>query len=374
MANKVRNTPKPQNVLAKENQVNQKITKGILPALPSFVADYDKSLDRKGRSVKTRLAYVTDISHFLEYMIADTGLSEAKTVKEITLEDMNRLKGRDVNDYLSFAKNHENDDGTIVVNGKDALARKKSSIAGLLKFLYREDLIEYDITEKIDAISVKQTDRIVKTLEENEVMDMLDAVTTGEPLTPHQKKYWEKTKYRDKFIITLFVIAGLRISELQQLNISSFNLKREEFIIYRKRGKEAVMPMNKTLVQGFKEYMEFDRAHCTDIAPGHEDALFLSLSAKRKAKDGKTVPQGRKRLSVNQIRALVHTYTSAAVGGTGVSPHKLRATAATTAIRRGNDISKVASLLDHDNIQTTTRYININMDDKRSVLESIDRE
>ena len=120
--------------------------------------------------------------------------------------------------------------------------------------------------------------------------------------------------------------------------------------------------------------MELDRGQCSDVAEGHEDALFLCLTSKRKDPNGKYVTLCRKRLSVNQIRMIVHRYTSIAIGGTGVSPHKLRATAATTAIRRGNDISMVASLLDHDNIATTQKYVQILNDDKRRVLSDMELE
>ena len=373
MPAKIRNTTgRPQNVLAKENALNNKITKELLPSLPSFVWKYNDFLNAEGRSVKTRLAYIQDISHFLEYMISDTGLSEASETKDVTLSEIEALKGRDVNAYLSYVQRYELPDGTVVENGKDSRARKRSSIAGLLKFLYRQDMIEYDVTGKILTISVKDSERTVKALQENEVLDMIDIVTTGEGLTEHQRAYWEKTRHRDTFILTLFVVAGLRISELQQLNISSFNLKREEFTIYRKRGKESVMPMNRTLINAFNEYMELDRGQCSDVAEGHEDALFLCLTSKRKDPNGKYVTLGRKRLSVNQIRMIVHRYTSIAIGGTGVSPHKLRATAATTAIRRGNDISMVASLLDHDNIATTQKYVQILNDDKRRVLSDME--
>lgn len=369
---KIRNTTgRPQNVLELENKLNNKITKEILPDLPSFVTKYNDSLANMNRSVKTRKAYMEDIAHFLKYMTEDTGLSEGKTAKDVSLSDMENLKATDVDSYLSYVMRYELDDGTVVENGPDARARKRSSIVGLLKFLYKKDYIEHDITGKIDPISVKDSARTVIALQENEVMDLLDIVATGQGLTSHEQAYWEKTKYRDKFIITLFVVTGLRISELQQLNLSSFNLKREEFEIFRKRGKKAVMPMNTTLLDAYNEYMEMDRGHCTDIAPGHEDALFLCLTSKTKGKDGKMIPMGRKRLSVDQIRALVKKYTCIATGGSGVSPHKLRATAATTAIRRGTDISRLASLLDHDSVTTTQRYIKSSEEDKRLVIQNM---
>ena len=372
MANRVRNTSKPQNVLAKENNINRKVTDELLPALPSFVADYDRYLDAEGRSVKTRYAYIKDISYFLEYMISGSGLSVAEKVKDVTLQEIERLKGKDINDYLVYTKQYEADDGTIMQNGSDSRARKKSSIVGLLKYLYRQDLIEHDVTGKVMQISVRQSNRAVKVLQENEMLDLLDVVSTGNGLSDRQKRYWEKTRYRDTLILALFTIAGLRLSELQQLNISSFNLKREEFTIYRKRGKESIIPMNATILTIYNDYMEMDRGRCTNVASGHEDALFLCLKSEEKDSEGNRHAVGRKRLSERQIQALVHKYTAVIMGDGGYSPHKLRATAATTAINRGNDITRVASLLDHDSVTTTQRYINVTEEDRRKVLESME--
>lgn len=373
MANKVRNTSRPQNVLAKESKIDHRITDELLPILPSFIADYNSYLDGQGRSVRTREEYIKDLTGFLEYMASGTGLTDAASIKEITLSDIDNLKGRDINDYLSYIKRYEAEDGTIMQNGDDARARKRSSIVGLLKFLYRQDMIEQNVTEKVMPISVKASSRTVKALQENEAAELLDVVTTGSGLTDRQLHYWELTKYRDKLIIALLSIAGLRVSELQQLNISSFNLKREEFTIYRKRGKESVIPLNRTLIDILNEYMENDRRHCPDVAPGNEDALFLSLPTDEKDAHGNIRPTGRKRLSDRQIRALVHKYTAVVIGGSGYSPHKLRATAATTAIQRGNDLSRVAALLDHDSVTTTQRYVHTSQEDKRRVMASMEQ-
>lgn len=49
---------------------------------------------------------------------------------------------------------------------------------------------------------------------------------SGEGLTEKEKVYWEKTKLRDKAILALFVTYGLRLNELRELNISSFNFSR----------------------------------------------------------------------------------------------------------------------------------------------------
>ena len=109
----------------------------------------------------------------------------------------------------------------------------------LFRQLYRDEIIEKNISEGFNPIRLqKQSEREIKALEDNKVLRMLDIVTTGEGLIGAQKRYWKVTKYRDKAILIFFLTYGLRLQELWQLNLSSFNFQREEFKIYRKRNKE----------------------------------------------------------------------------------------------------------------------------------------
>ena len=209
----------------------------------------------------------------------------------------------------------------------------------------------------------KASEREIKALQDDEVMIMLDAVTTGANLTPKEHQYWEKTKKRDKAILLLFITYGLRLFELQQLNVSSFNFNRGEFKIYRKRDKEAIMPMNRSVTEVITDYLENERADDEKIVSGHEDALFLSL-------------QGR-RMTERAIRDLVKKYTSIGMSTSrraGYSPHKLRATAATSLIGRGNSIFDVQALLDHEQVTTTQLYANHKMNVKRDLVKDMEWE
>ena len=202
-----------------------------------------------------------------------------------------------------------------------------------------------------------------KALQDDEVMIMLDAVTNGTGLTDHERTYWEKTKLRDKAILVVFVTYGLRLSELQQLNLSSFNFSRGEFKIYRKRGKESVMPLNKSVIMVINDYINTERKTVIAEDAAAEDALFLSLQGKR--------------ITERAIRELVKKYTSIALGTsrrTGYSPHKLRATAATSLINRGNSIYDVAALLDHEQVTTTQLYAQHKMNVKRDLVNDMEWE
>lgn len=234
----------------------------------------------------------------------------------------------------------------------------------LFKQLYRDEYVEKNITDGFDPIRVpKAGEREIKALQDDEVMIMLDAVTTGANLTPKEHQYWEKTKKRDKAILILFLTYGLRLFELQQLNVSSFNFNRGEFKIYRKRDKEAIMPMNQSVTEVLTDYLENERPKDDKIQPGHEDALFLSLQGKR--------------MTERAIRDLAKKYTSIGLATSrkgGYSPHKLRATAATSLIGRGNSIFDVQALLDHEQVTTTQLYASHKMNVKRDLVRDMEWE
>ena len=356
---------KPDNVVMKENEIVE-LCQDIESEMPGFFRGYFAYL-RGNVLPMTRLAYLRDLKHFFTYLIEETDLTEAKVIKDIRQSDIAIIRASDVNmfiDYLRRYKVEKDDKVTVYENSGRSLARKKSSLSVFFKYLYRDEIIERNITEGFDPIRVpKPGEREIKALTDDEVMIMLDLVSSGGSLTKKEEQYWEKTKLRDKAILLLFLTYGLRLSELQQLNISSFNFNRGEFKIYRKRGKESLMPLNRTATEAVFDYINKERPG-EDRLPAHEkDALFLSLQ--------------KKRMTERQIRDMVKKYTAKALKTTpraGFSPHKLRATAATSLIGRGNSIFDVQALLDHEQVTTTQLYAAHKLNTKRELVKDMEWE
>lgn len=356
---------RPDNVVQKENDIYIQC-ESIEKELPKFLRGYFAYL--KGNVLPmTRLAYLHDIKFFFNYLMEETDLTRAKDLTQITAEDLNGVQAVDVNMFIDYCRKYKVETKNAVYmyeNANKTLARKKSSVSVLFKYLYRDGLIEKNITDGFDPIRVpKPGEKEIKALQDDEVMIMLDAVTSGTGLTAHERSYWEKTRLRDKAILILFLTYGLRLSELQQLNVSSFNFSRGEFKIYRKRGKESIMPLNISATEVIRDYIDRERPHEEKIQDGHTDALFLSL-------------QGR-RMTERQIRDLVKKYTSIALNTSrkaGYSPHKLRATAATSLIGRGNSIYDVAALLDHEQVTTTQLYARQKANVKRDLVKGMEWE
>ncbi|QXM06037.1 tyrosine-type recombinase/integrase [Crassaminicella indica] len=351
---------RPDNIVQKENEIIEKCLE-IEAALPIFMQDFFIYL-KNSVALSTRLAYLQDIFFFCKYLTSETNLTKALKIKDITIEDFNSIKARDINRFLGdFCTRYtvkENNTVVIMENHNRALARKKSSLTVLFKFLFRDELIKNNITDGFNPIRLpKPQPDAIKRLEIDEVAKMLDVVDTGNGLTEKELIYWEKTKLRDKAILVLFVTYGLRLKELQQLNISSFNFSRGDFKIYRKRGKEVNMPLNKSVEKVILDYIQLERVSDDVVSEKHKDALFLSLQ--------------KTRMTEKSIRQLVKKYSSIALGTTkenGYSPHKLRATAATSLIQNGFSIYDVQNLLDHDNVTTTQLYAAHKKNVKREIV------
>ena len=356
---------KPDNVIKKENDIYMEC-ESLEEQLPRFLRGYFAYL--KGNVLPmTRLAYLHDVRFFFQYLIDETDLTEAETTKDIKLGDLNKVKAVDVNLFIDYCRKYKVTGDKVVTyytNDNKSLARKKSSVSVLFKYLYRDELVDKNITDGFDPIRVpKPGEREIKALQDDEVMIMLDAVTNGQGLTEKELNYWEKTKKRDKAILIMFLTYGLRLSELQQLNVSSFQWGRGEFKIYRKRGKESIMPLNESVTAVIHDYLDNERKPDSEVADEHKDALFLSLQGKR--------------MTERQIRELVKKYTSIAMNTSrkgGYSPHKLRATAATSLLGRGNSIFDVAALLDHEQVTTTQLYARQKINVKRDLVKGMEWE
>ena len=87
-------------------------------------------------------------------------------------------------------------------------------------------------------------------------------------------------------------------------------------------------------------------------APGHEEALFLSLQ--------------NRRITVRAVEIMVKKYASlAAPLKKKLSPHKLRSTFGTNLYHETGDIYLVADVLGHSDVNTTRRHYAAMSDDRR---------
>lgn len=144
-------------------------------------------------------------------------------------------------------------------------------------------------------------------------------------------------KIRDRLILKLLYATGIRISELCTLTWEALRTDTHGGILE---------------VVGKGKKIRYVRI------PAELAAELLQLSETRKGP--MFVSQKRNPLSPNAVRHMLAKAAAKAKLDKKVTPHWLRHTAATHALRRGIDVTKVASALGHSSLAVTSRYLHEN--------------
>jgi len=154
-------------------------------------------------------------------------------------------------------------------------------------------------------------------------------------------------KIRDRAIVEFLYSTGIRVSELEALNVGDIEMSKQELIVYGKGSKE-----RKTyLTDGAKFYLRrYLQERCKEekltIEQLKEKPLFVSLN------------KSRRRLTVSGIQYMLHSLGKAA-GVKNVHPHRFRRTIATDLLSRGMPIEQVKEFLGHEKLDTTMIYCTV---------------
>ena len=326
--------------------------KRMINELPPFCAEFFRGIENE-TLIRTRVAYACDLKNFFGFLIKENENFKRDNIRSLTLSDIDRVSVTDVEIYLSYVTMYVDDDEREKVNQDRAKARKLSSIRALYKYFYKKEKLTHNAPSLVDLPTIR--DRAIIRLEPNEVADLLDVVQNGDGLTDKQKAYHKKTQARDLAILTLFLGTGIRISELVGIDMDDINFTSNEFSIVRKGGKQDILVFGDEARSALLKYMlERERIQA---APGHEDALFLSLQ--------------KTRLTVRAVENLVEKYAKIAVPLKKISPHKLRSTYGTNLYRETGDIYLVADVLGHKDVNTTRKHYAAVSEDRRRLAAKV---
>lgn len=324
--------------------------KRMISELPLFCAEFFRGIEND-TLIRTRIAYAGDLKNFFGFIIKER--PETDDIRSLTLSDLDKVSVTDIEVYLSYVSMYLGNDEREKINRDRAKARKLSSVRALFKYFYKKEKLTHNAPSLVDLPTIR--DKAIIRLEPDEVAILLDAVQSGEGLTDKQKVYHKKTQARDLAILTLFLGTGIRISELVGIDIDDINFSSNEFSIIRKGGKQDILVFGDEAREALLQYMlERERMQA---APGHEEALFLSLQ--------------RTRLTVRAVENLVEKYAKVAVPLKKISPHKLRSTYGTNLYRETGDIYLVADVLGHKDVNTTRKHYAAVSEDRRRLAAKV---
>ena len=327
--------------------------RSLLLELPPYCKDFFRGIEPNTQS-RTRIAYAYDLNVFFTFLMnSNPSAQKFGEIKNIPIEFLDQLQPVDIEEYMEYLK-YRDEDGKEIFNKDEGILRKISSLRSFYNYFYRTSRIDNNPTQRI--LMPKLHEKPIIRLDIDEVASMIDQAESGENLTDMQKRFHEKTKVRDVAILTLLLGTGIRVSECVGLNINDVDFVNDGLRVHRKGGKESTVYFGDEVEKALKEYME-QRRHVI-AADGSEEALFLSLQ--------------NKRASVRSIENLVKKYAKIVTPLKKITPHKLRSTYGTSLYRETGDIYLVASVLGHNDVNTTRKhYAALEDQRRRSVRNAV---
>ncbi len=316
--------------------------------LPEYCLDFFIGIENNTSSL-TRYNYSMDLYIFFNYL---SQFQFHKPETEITLKDLDSLKTRNIEQYLSYLTYYEID-GKDFKNDERGKARKLASLRSFFKYLFNHEMLTSNVASKIETPKLHNKEII--RLESDEVTRLMNVVENPTEFSQRQKSYNKNTFERDNAIITLFLGTGIRISELIGLNIDSFDFSQNAFLVTRKGGNQTTLYFSNEVAMALKTWLE---KRATLELPKEEKAMFISLQ--------------NKRISLRAVENLVKKFASIASPLKKISPHKLRSTFGTNLYKQTKDIYIVADVLGHKDVNTTKKhYAAINEDMRKAVASNV---
>ncbi len=293
---------------------------GINEKSKDYLKDFETYLKlEKNFSKHTVRAYSTDVSVFLIWA---------------NEKDVNEIDTKKFSEYLYFISNMN--------YTKTTIARKIASIRAFYRFLYNMEIIDFNPTDTIRAPKLPKN--LPNFLSEEEIEHILSNVKISSP-----------AGYRNKVIMELLWVSGMRISELSGLNYENLNLEQNEITVFGKGAKERIVLIpNKT-----KESLIYYINNVSDLicktSKSGNSPVFINNNGYR--------------LQNQSIRKALKSVVESIQLQKHVTPHVFRHSFATKLIENGADLRVVQELLGHSSISNTQIYTHVSTKMLKDVYE-----
>ena len=262
--------------------------------------------------------YVTDLRPLYDYMTL-RGLS-----------GLERIDRTSVRGYLAWLS----DLGYV----RRSIARKLSTLRGFLRWLVRRGVLQADPLPRRGVM--KLDSRLPRFLSQDEAARLVLAPDTSAPLGA-----------RDRALLELIYAAGLRVSEVRDLNVGNVDLASREVRVTGKGSKQRAVLIGEAARSALAIYLNEVRPKLE--SRDSDNALFLNRYGGR--------------LSQRSIQAKVRRYAARVGLGTGVHTHTLRHSFATHLLEGGADLRVVQELLGHASPATTQIYTHVTASEAKAV-------
>ncbi|SDC47302.1 Site-specific recombinase XerD [Melghirimyces thermohalophilus] len=342
----------------------------IIIRFPEDVQDFFLEMISAERSKQTIANYAYDFALFFDFL-DEKGLDLDAVTPQVIRRFFRRLEGGYERIVHAKIKRTDPETGEIREewverrhyreNTRAGKERKRSSLRSLFRYLVQNGVLDKDPMQEYGDATLKTRNRkkVPVFLTSDEALRLIQAIGDFHRKQKRRRIIWYEA--RDRAMILLLLNTGMRVSELVGLNRNSIQTDGESarVIILGKGGKERMLKLNQTAYDALRRYLEL---RPTDqIAPGHEQALFLN--------------KNRSRISRKGVSEALQKYVREAnlpPKTANISPHKLRHTLATLLLSNGENLRVVQEILGHSSIQTTQIYTHVINSEQDAALDRLD--
>ncbi|OOF61495.1 tyrosine recombinase XerC [Rodentibacter pneumotropicus] len=208
-----------------------------------------------------------------------------------------------------------------------SLALRLSALRMFLSYLVQLGKLKANPATGISA--PKQNKRLPKNIDGDQIQQLL-ANDSKEPID-----------IRDRAILELMYSSGLRLSEVQGLDLNSINTRTREVRVLGKGNKERIVPFGRYASHALQQWLKVRL-----LFNPKDEALFVS--------------QLGNRISHRAIQKRLETWGIRQGLNSHLNPHKLRHSFATHVLEASSDLRAVQELLGHSNLSTTQIYTHLN--------------
>lgn len=324
----------------RKGEINLNVVENHLKRDRTVLSHYEEELEifqsyleDLGYSEYTISSYFSDLRLFLVYLYE----------KKSDIVGLDTVSKRDVAGFLR--RQHKN-------AAKSSRNRRLMTLRTFYKSLVKAEFLRVNPAQEVD-MSKQEKGRLPTYLNQDELERFFDSIPKGD--------YY----IRNKCMLMLMGLAGLRVVEIHNLNLT--DLIRDE----KEPGMEVLGKGNKTRyiplpLPLYELLLEYEKMYRPLPKPTHANAFFIS-------KKGNRISRRRiQEVTEEAFAQLKKQPNYAYLEQKKLSAHKLRHTFGTDMVREGVDLVTIQQLMGHTNLNTTQIYTHVNNEQKQKAMRNKD--
>lgn len=279
-------------------------------------------LTEKRVSHNTFIAYKKDLAHFLQYL-------EKHTLHIVSMNN-NEMK-----QFYADLKE--------LGLSPQSISRKISALKTFFKYLS----LHFNITNKAQELLFPKTEKkLPHYLNEQEVELLLHTASSDNSLLGN----------RNKVMVYLMYVTGMRVSELVNLKTSDIQTDTGLLFITGKGGKQRIVPLALPIMTTVTHYMQNTRPSL--LKNNNSPYLFAAIYGNK-----------AKPLSRQSVWNIIKNIWKKCGKKTIISPHQLRHSLATHMLKHGADLRSLQLWLGHENLSTVQIYTHVEKSHLRAIYD-----